>query len=131
MEKFIIKPYEQVGKMKFGMKREEVRSLLGEFKEFRKTKSSINTTDSFGNYHIFYDKNDIFEAIEIFEEDQVVFENKNILEMTLEEAKSFLKQSDDNLVVTNDSIVSNTIGLSIYAPNDEIESILVFSKDYF
>ena len=68
MEKWVIKPLESVGKIKFEMNREEVHNLFNEkCTAFKKTKYSKNTADDYGRFHVFYTEDDKVEAVEIFE----------------------------------------------------------------
>lgn len=46
-------PLESVGDVKFGMTREEVRSILGDAEEFKKDPDDDITTDDFGFCHVF------------------------------------------------------------------------------
>lgn len=64
---FEIIPVEKVGEICFGMSRADVRGILGApLSEFRKTRRSANTTDDYGNFHVFYDVDDTCEAVELF-----------------------------------------------------------------
>ena len=57
MDKWIVIPLQSVGKIKFGMRREEVRSIINKnYTEYKKNRYSQNTTDDFGFCQIFYDK---------------------------------------------------------------------------
>jgi len=55
-------PLKSVNGIKFGMKREEVRKLLGEYEEFKKSVLSTNTTDDFGYCHVYYNKNKSYDG---------------------------------------------------------------------
>lgn len=69
----IIKAFPHIGidKIKFGMKRNEVRDILGNSTEFLKSSEDKITTDDFGFCHVFYDEDNRCEAIEIFNENEV------------------------------------------------------------
>ena len=54
MSKFVINSLKSVGNIKFGESREEVRKEYGDFKEFKKSKYSKNTTDDFKSFHVYY-----------------------------------------------------------------------------
>ena len=47
-------PQEDVGDVSFGMTRDEVRSIFGDYTEFNKTRMSKSTTDDFGFCQVFY-----------------------------------------------------------------------------
>jgi len=131
MRIFEIKAYDQVGLVKFGMERKRVREILGDFKEFKKTKYSINTTDDFADCHVFYNKENLCEAIEIFKEAKVLIDGTDLFKLSYEDFKRLLLKYDSDLKITDDSITSKKIGVSVYAPDFNVESILVFSKEYF
>lgn len=65
-------PGSRVGKIKFGMGREEVRKLYqNKFKEFRKSKFAENTADDFHFQHVFYTKDNKVCAVEVFDIDSI------------------------------------------------------------
>jgi len=131
MRIFEIKAYDQVGLVKFGMERMIVREILGDFKEFKKTKASINTTDDFTDCHVFYNKKNLCEAIEIFNEAKALIDGTDLLKLSYEDFKELLLKYDSDLKISDDSLISKKIGVSVYTPNFSVESILVFSKEYF
>lgn len=131
MRIFEIKAYDQVGLVKFGMERKRVREILGDFKEFKKTKYSTNTTDDFSDCHVFYNKENLCDAVEIFNEAKVLIDGTDLFKLTYEDFKGLLLKYDNDLKITDDSLTSNKIGVSVYAPEFNVESILVFSKEYF
>ena len=69
--RFDIVPAVSVNNIPFGASREEVRNALGEYEEFKKDEDDKVTTDDFDFCHVFYDDENRFEAIEIFEENTV------------------------------------------------------------
>lgn len=126
-KKIIAKPLIEVAGIKFGDTREMVRKVLGEAKEFKKSKFSKNTTDDFGFCHVFYNSDNTCEAIELFEDAIVYIGEQIIFPTSLEQAKKiigdFLKDGDG---YTN---VEKSIG--IYAPNEKMESILFGADGYY
>lgn len=88
MMKFSVNPNEYVGNIKFGQTRDEVRRLLTGFKkEFKKNKYSRNTTDDFGYCHVFYDVENRVNAVEFFEQCNLVYQGENLFEITVDELK--------------------------------------------
>ena len=76
MDRWELKPLQSIGDIRFGMSRDEVHGLFHcECKEFKKTKFSVNTTDDYGNFHVFYDADNKVEAVEIFEGIEVILNN--------------------------------------------------------
>ena len=90
MNKIIAKLLVEVGGVKFGMKRSEVRKIFGEATEFKKSKFSKNTTDDFGFCHVYYNQYNECEAIEIFYNIEVEVDNKIIFPTSLDNAKKVL-----------------------------------------
>lgn len=127
MRRLTVTMLEGVNDIRFGTAREIVRNTFGQFKEFRKGPFSKNTTDNFGDFHIFYDINNCFEAIEIFDA-EVVVDNVRIFPGTRSGVCKLLPEmiSDEQ-----DYWLSKEKSVGIYAPNGNIESILFGVKDYY
>jgi hypothetical protein len=131
MESFKIVPLKGVGAITFGMKRKEVRKILGDWQEFRKNRFSKATADSFGFCHVYYDTNECCEAVEFFSEAELLLNEKNILTMAFKDFCGYVKKLDSDLQIAADGCTSKKIGLSAYAPYGEIESILVSRQGYW
>ena len=83
---FTINPFSSVGKISFGANRDEVRNILGQFTEFRKTRFSKNTTDDFGGLHVYCNEGDTVDAIELFPIDTLVlYKKKDLFGLSKEE----------------------------------------------
>lgn len=114
--------------VKFGMNRLEVRKLLGEpVREFKKSKFSKVTTDDYSEYHIFYDKDNKFEAVEFFEGAEIKVDDKIIFPISL----NILKEMHYNLISDGDGFISTKFSIGVYAPNKNPESILFAKRDYY
>ncbi len=127
MDKVNAVPLKEVAGIKLGMKRSEVRKVLGEANEFKKTKFSKTLTDDFGFCHVFYNSDDECEAIELFKEVQVMIDGRLVFPTTLDEAKKIfgeLMEDDGNYISEKDSV-------GIYAPNGSMESILFGVVGYY
>jgi len=132
MHKFEIIPYNKVGDISFKMKRANVRKLLGEFSEFKKSKSSEKTTDDFKFCHVFYDKEDKVEAVEFFEESGLVYEGKKLFSMSYNELLQFVKEKKFDYNDDDTGVIIEDIGIAAYAPGKRgIESVLVYCKGYY
>ena len=127
MDKIIAIPLKEVNGVEFGMSRGEVRSVLGKAKEFRKTKFSKNTTDDFGYCHGFYDSNDKCEAIEIFNEVEVVVNDTVIFPSSIKVAQTVFK----DLIEDEGCYISAELAVGITLDNDKMESILFGTKGYY
>ena len=128
MPKFVINSLVSVGNIRFGENREEVRKKLGDFKEFKKSKFSKNTTDDFKNFHVYYTSDNKVEAVEFFPGSELEFEGKNLFEMKY----SDFEFTDTDTQQDSSGITYKNLGFSVYSPsNEEIESIVVFAKGYY
>lgn len=124
-------PLVEANGVKFGMKRSEVRDILGESKEFKKSPLSTTLADDFGYCHVFYDDNDECEAIEIFDEVEVYIDDKLIFPMKKREALKLLKKFFKDLKKDADGLISYKYSIGIYAPEKEMESILIGRENYY
>lgn len=120
-------PLSEVNGVRFGMKRNEVRNIFGEAKEFKKSKFSKTTTDDFGFCHVFYNLNDECEAIEIFDESEVQINGKTIFPKGVDILKSMLTDLEED----ENGFISKSQSIGIYAPNDKMESILFGCAGYY
>ena len=92
-------PYGGAGDIKFGMKRAEVRRYFdNRFVEFKKTPLSQTMIDNFGCCHVFYKKQDTCQAIEFFEEANVMINGKTIIGKPYAEIKAMFETMDNLLV---------------------------------
>jgi hypothetical protein len=135
---FEIVPYVGIGCIKFGMKREEVRKCFdNQYEEFKKTPFSETLTDDFGGCHVFYKKQDTCEAIECFEESNVMMDGKKIIGMPYAEIKAMFEEIDNSLEFNDAGFTSFKYGTGVYAPfaqdrpSEPVESVIVFEKGYY
>lgn len=132
MSKFVIIPYNKVGDISFQSTRESVRKLLGEYKEFKKTKSSEKTTDDFKFCHVYYDKDSKVEAVEFFDENEVVYDGRNLFSMSYNELLQFIKEKKLDYKKNGPGVIIESLGISTYIPDKRrIESILVYRRGYY
>lgn len=107
----------KVGDIEFGMKRTEVRDVVGKFKEFKKTKDAAVTADDFGYCHVFYDANNKCEAVELFEECNVYVGGGKIFPGTIAVIKKAVGDLDDS-----NTNVDNSVSISV--DGGKVKSIL-------
>lgn len=128
MAKITVTPLKEVNGVKFGMKRDEVRKILGTFKgEFKKTPFSKTTTDDFGFCHVYYDTDGGCEAVEIFDNTEVVVERTTVFPIDMEKAKQIFS----DLTEEDGSFISKSQSVGIYAPYGNMESILFGIPGYY
>ena len=120
-------PMVGVNGVKFGMSREEVRSLLGTATEFYKFADDVNPTDDFKVCHVFYDENDKCEAIEIFYEVEVYVNGSLIFPTDFETAKKVIEELEED----DDGLISISKSIGIYAPYGRMEGILFGKEGYY
>lgn len=126
MMEITVVPLSQIGKIKIGMCRDEVRRILGEAREFKKSKFSRNTTDDFGWCHVFYDNDNKCEAVEIF--DAKVFVGKICV---FPAKKSEIISVFSDLTSDDYGYTSVKYSVGIAAPDGNPESILFGAKGYY
>ena len=119
-------PLISVGKVQFGMTRTEVRQILGEFREFRKSALSKNTTDAFAFCHVYYDNNDCCEAIEIFDA-EVYINDRLIFPCSLDEVKVLFPNAEEEY----GSYLEKKLSIGLYIPDKDAESILFGEEGYY
>lgn len=127
MDKVNAIPLKEVAGVKFGMKRLDVRKVLGEANEFKKSKFSKTLTDDFGFCHVFYNSDDECEAIELFKKVQVMIDGRLVFPTSLGEAKKIFGE----LIEDNGSYISKKDSVGIYAPSGSMESILFGVVEYY
>ena len=122
-----INPTEDINGMAFGTDRTEVRTKLGlPDREFKKSEYSKNTTDDYGEFHVYYDADNNLEAIEIFE-GVVLIQGKVLFPGNIQNVLKF----DDSFEPEEDGCVSSKLEIGVYAPGGNIESILAGCKGYY
>lgn len=128
MDKWIVIPLQSVGKIKFGMRREEVRSIINKnYTEYKKNRYSQNTTDDFGFCQIFYDKKNLCEAVEIFEEVEVSMNGITLFPGSVDTAYQIIP----GLVQDEYGLTSTIQSIGISVLEGKIESILFGRQGYY
>ena len=128
MDKWVFIPLETIGDIKFGMNRIEVRALFkNKYEEFKKTSNSDNTTDDFGDFHVYYDSNNNVEAVEIFENIEVLYEGKVIFPISIDEIKRIF----NDITIEDDYYTHYEKSIGYTTSDDEVEGVLFGNKDYY
>lgn len=127
MDKVYANPLQQVNGVKFGLERKKVREILGNAKEFKKSKYSKVSADDFGYCHVFYNSKDECEAIEIFKDSTVIINGELVFPTEINQARRVIGELHEyNGIYIN---INKSIG--IYAPSGEMESILFGDSGYY
>ena len=131
MTEIIVKPLKNAGDISFGMSRSKVREVLGEYREFKKSKFSSNTTDDFNICHLYYNQNNECEAIEFFENVIIKIENEIVFPNEFDKICDILKRLDRNLEIEEESCTSVKYSIGVYAPRGKVEAILFGCEGYY
>lgn len=127
-ERWILNPCKNINGILFGTNREEVRKKLGaEFTEFKKNKYSKNTTDNYGNFHVFYNVNNQMEAIEFFEDADIFVGDNQIFPAKAKDVKAIFEDT----VIDGDELTSVKYSIGGTIEDGMIVSVLVGCKDYY
>ncbi len=137
---FKIISYEKVGKIEFGEGRDKVReSLAGmHLKEFKKSPVSKNTTDDFGDFHVFYNAENKVDAVEIFQGTMsLAGSNFAIPGLNISVLRNALNDDVDLIVNSVDGLISQKYGVSAYSSDmssgdsSSVDSVLFFNRGYY
>ena len=133
MKKLInVDPLRRVDRVEFGMPRNSVRETFGtEFSEFKKSKSSVNTTDDFGFAHVFYDANNACVAIELFDECVVAVGAACLMPCDRQSFCDWLKSVDPNAEIRDMDATSVALSIGVTFAEGKVESILFAKGGYY
>jgi hypothetical protein len=114
------------------MPRNSVREIFGaEFCEFKKSKSSVNSTDDFGFAHVFYDINNACVAIELFDECVVSVGTACLMPCDRQSFCDWLKTVDRKAEIQNEEATSVALSIGATFAGGKIESILFAKEGYY
>lgn len=128
MNFYSLNPLICVGKINIGASRSETRSAMGAYTEFKKNKFSKNTTDDFGSCHVFYDKDNNVEAVEVFKESILEYKKKNLFLLNKESIISLFNVRDAKY--ESNTLSMPEIGIEISFDEGCVDSILVTRLGY-
>lgn len=118
MKTFEIILGKSVGDINLGMPRDNVRQLLGEYREFNNNLIKMNSYDQFAFCNIGYDQNNNvdFISIFIFKNIELTLENKSISNMSSLELFSFIYNMDKSVDLENGgvSFENNKLGFAAF-----------------
>lgn len=131
MQKWMVIPTISVNGIPFLSSREEVRERLGmAYQEIKKSTMAQNTTDVYDGFHVFYDEENRFCAIEVFGGLKLSISGKTVFPGTISKAKKVLSDLEyDGYGYTS---VALSVGITVN-PDEEnqIDGILFGCKDYY
>lgn len=120
-------PLVGVGSVRFGMSRRQVRAIWGDASEFQKTPDSIAATDDYGFCHVYYDEKDCCEAIEVFDDAEVLIDGRKLFPLDADE----LLERFPEFEADDDGPICCRWAAAVYAPYGTAESILFGKEGYF
>jgi len=128
-----INPGKEAGGIKFGTKRDQLRSKMGEgsFKEFKKTKSKKYPVDDFGYMHVYYNDDAQVEGVEFFDDVNVVCNAVTLIPNTFDKVVKSLKKIDENVKVNKSSIVSRKLNIGLSIRDDKVVSVFAGVEGYY
>jgi len=124
-------PYKSVGDLTFGMKREEVRNIMGGYKEVPKSQFADNSSDSFNRLiNCYYDKNNNLNGVVISNEINVTLDGKTILPISEDE---FNKMFDDAILNYDGESITwvKSVGITTYNYDGEVDTLTIGTRDFF
>ena len=137
MDKKIFYPFKGVETIEFGMTREKIRALLGsDYITFLRNEFSENTSDYYKDLNMFvqYNKDNICNALEFAAYNYLIHEGRNLFDF------SYKQLTDRYGILSKEKNIEDEVGVTYYDLGfgaskkmfvDEIESIIVFSKEYW
>src|SRR5208283_3578225 len=102
-------PYESLGPIRFGMRREEVKMVVSvPVKAYRKTPKSSTLTDAFvgEGIHVYYDEQDACIAIEVASPSMPLWRDRSLIGDPFSSSLDWLKSLDPNIVVEDSGLTS-------------------------
>lgn len=133
---YSILPYEGIGDLKLNTDRSDVRNFFGnKYSEFKKAKTSENTTDDFGFCHAYYDNEDKLEAVEFFNDENIdiIYNDESLFKISYSRLKEILNNS--KLEIEKCGFIDYHNGISGYTSsndeNESVETILIFRNGYY
>ena len=134
-----VEPYISVGKCVFGMTRNELTKMLGE--PISTNNYGYPSSDGFiDDYNFFYllsDKNEVFEAVEIFpiytdELIILIYDNKKIeLSTDLEKTLMYFAMITDDMIQDEDGYSSVKLGMRLFCPDGQVENAIFYKQHYY
>ena len=133
METIRVIPFVSVNGINFGVTRDEVWRSLGKPEDsFFKVDDDVET-DIYSCFHIYYDKDYRFEAIEVVyvDEAEIYYDDEKV-PYSYEEVIEFFRKRFDDVEEDGAGFVSVKGSLGVYIEEaDEYDTILFAMKDYY
>ncbi len=127
-----ISPYLSVGLLKLNMNKKDVQKAINEEPiTFVKGEEPAEHYVKSGILVYYNEDGETSNAYEFLQNAHPTLNGINFLNMNYKTAKKVLENLDNNLFEDEDTIISFKYGLSLYIPNNKVESLLVFEEGYY
>ena len=136
----VVEPYEALGPIRFGMRRDEVRvAVKAAVRAFRKTPTAKTLVDAFDDegIHVYYDEQDVCEGVEVANPAVPILDGQVLIGRPFADVRDWLQARDSDVVLDETGLTDFTIGLGIYAPSAEkmphepVEGVIAFRRGYY
>ena len=132
-EQLIVIPLKSFNGIEYGTSRENVWKKLGKpNSSFKKTNISKVETDDYEIFYIYYDDNYNFEAVEIFNE-AIINYNDDILSNKYSEVLNYFEKNYNDIEEDECGFISFDGSIGVYYENDDdlVDSILFGKENYY
>ena len=135
--KNILRPFEGVDNISFGTERYKLRKIIeGDYKVIKRNEYAENTSDYYEELGFFveYSKENICEAIEYINTSSLFYNEQNLFVLKFSVLKNKYKSLSSNIELEDEIGVTYHdlgFGVSCEFGTDNIESIIVFSSNYW
>ena len=136
----LIRPYEGIGPLSFGMDSGTVRSVLGgTVRSFKKTPDAKVPTDAFDGHgiHVYDDDAGRCEAVEVASPATPILQDQPLIGRPFKELRHLLEQIDPKTEVDETGLTAPSLGIGLFAPfasdspGEPVEGVIVFKKGYY
>ena len=129
---FEIEPLKKVGEITYGMSRIDVRKILGApLSEFKKSRQSVNTTDNYGDFHVFYDLNNLCEAVELFGGCTASSNGAILFPSSKDSFVGWVRSMDVNCEITEYDLTSVKLSIGASFEGERVACVLFAKEGYY
>lgn len=136
--RLVLIPYESIGPIRFGMRRDEVRAAVpAAVRAFNKTPTTfVDAFDDEGIY-VYYDEQDLCDAVEVASPSVPILDGRILIGSPFSELRDWLQMRDSEVEVDNAGLTDFAIGLGLYAPSasdapdEPVEAAIAFRQGYY
>lgn len=128
-----IKPFVGLENILFNVSRKDARArIAGTFRTFEQDVGGGDHIDYYNSLgmHLHYDDNDQLEAIETFEPCVAEYDDMKLIQMPANMIEQNFLEKGFTIKHNDEGFYILDIGVSIYAPFDNVEAVGVVRKEY-